>query len=91
MIQVQTRLINNQSISSENSEKTRGFHLSFCPDLNIVTGSSNQDQTLTNELSYFDEFNLLSSTVITIDNKTLKKKLETSLARDSIISNDDNQ
>ena len=47
-----------------------------------------QDQTLTNELSYFDEFNLLSSTVITIHNKTLRERLETSLARDSIISND---
>ena len=56
-------LINNQNISSENSEKTSGFHSSFCPDLSIVTGSSNQDQTLTNELSYFYEFNLLSSTV----------------------------
>ena len=63
-------LINNQSISSENSEKTSGFHSSFNPDLSIVTGSGNQDETLTNELSYFDEFNLLSSTVITIDNKT---------------------
>ena len=60
---------------------------SFCPDLSIVTGSSNQDQTLMNELSYFDEFNLLSSTVITIDNKTLKEKLKTSLTRDFIISN----
>ena len=66
-------LIDNQSISSENSEKTCGFHSSFCPDLSIVTGSSNQDQTLTNELSYFYEFNLLSSTVITIDNKTERK------------------
>ena len=82
-------LIINQSISSENSEKTRGFYSSFCPDLSIVTGSSDQDQTLTNELSYFDEFNLLSSTVITIDNKTLKERLETSLARESIISNND--
>ena len=36
---------------------------------------------------HFDEFNLLNSTVITIDNKTLKEKLETSLARESIISN----
>ena len=70
-------LINNQNISRENSEKTSGFHLSFCPDLSIVTGSSNQDQTLTNELSYFDEFNLLSSTVITVDNKTLKERLKT--------------
>ena len=34
-------LINNQSISSENSEKTSGFHSRFCPDLSIVTGSSN--------------------------------------------------
>ena len=82
-------LINNQSISRENSEKTCGFHSSFCSDLSIVTGSCNQDQTLTNELSYFDEFNLLSSTVITIDNKTLKEKLETSLSRESIISNND--
>ena len=82
-------LINNQSISSENSEKTSGFHSSFCPNLSIVTGSSNQDQTLKNELSYFDEFNLLSSTVITIDNKTLKERLETSLARKSIVSNND--
>ena len=63
-------------MSCENSEKTSGFHLSFCTDLSIVTGSSNQDQTLTNELSYFDEFNLLSSTVITIDNKTLKERLQ---------------
>ena len=31
---------------------------------------------------------MLSSTVITIDNKTLKERLETSLARESIISND---
>ena len=38
-------LINNQSISSENSEKPKGFHSIFCPDLSIVTGSSNQDQT----------------------------------------------
>ena len=53
-----------------------------------MTGSSNQDHTLTNELSYFDESNLLSPTVITIENKTLKEKLKTSLARDSIISND---
>ena len=52
-------------------------------------GSSNHDQTLTNELSYFDQFNLLNSTVITIDNETLKERLETSLARDSIISNND--
>ena len=80
-------LINNQSISRKNSGKTKGFHSSCCPVLSIVTGSSNQDQTLTNALSYFDEFNLLSSTVITIDNKTLKERLETSLARDSIISN----
>ena len=50
-------------------KKSSGFRSSFCPDLSIVTGSSNQDQTLTNELSYSDEFNLLSSTVITIDNK----------------------
>ena len=57
--------INNQSISSENSEKTSGFHSSFCPDLSIVTsGSSNQDKNLTNESSYFDETNLLTSTVI---------------------------
>ena len=89
MIQVQTNLINNQSISSENSGKTSGFHSSFCPDLSIVTGSSNQDQILTNKLSYFHEFNLLCSTVITIDNKTLKEKLETSLVRESIISNND--
>ena len=82
-------LINNRSISSENSSKTTGFHFSFCRDLSIVTGSSNQDQTLTNESSYFDGSNLLSSTVITIDNKTLKEKLKTSLARDSIISNKD--
>ena len=54
-----------------------------------MTGSSNQDQTLTNELSYFDESNLLSSTVITIENKTLKEKLKTSLAHGSIISNND--
>ena len=74
---------------SKNSEKISGFHSSFCPGLSIVTGSSNQDQTLTNELSYFDEFNLLSSTVITIDNKTLKERLENSLACDSIISNND--
>ena len=33
--------------------------------------------------------NLLSSTVITIDNKTLKERLETSLTRDSSISNND--
>ena len=45
MITVYTRLINNQSISSENSGKTSGIHSSFCPDLSIVTGSSNQDQT----------------------------------------------
>ena len=32
---------------------------------------------------------MLSSTVIPIDNKTLKEKLETSLARDSIISNNE--
>ena len=82
-------LINDQSISSENSSKTSGFHSNFCPNLSIMTGSSNQDQTLTNELSYFNESNLLSSTVITIDNKTLKEKLKTSLARDSIISNND--
>ena len=81
--------INNQGISSENSEKTSGFYSSFCTDLYIVTGSSNQDRTLTSELSYFDEFNLLSSTVITIDNKTLKEKLKTSLTRDFIISNND--
>ena len=55
----------------------------------MVTGSSNQDQTLMNELSYFDGSNLLSSTVITIENRTLKEKLKTSLARDSIISNND--
>ena len=54
-----------------------------------MTGSSDQDQTLTNGLSYFDEFNLLSSTVVTIDNKTLKEKFKTLLARDSIISNND--
>ena len=36
-------LNNNRSISSENSEKTSEFHSSFCPDLSIVTGSSNQD------------------------------------------------
>ena len=52
---------------------------------------SNQDQTLTNELCYFniDESNLLSSTVITTDNKNLKEKLENSLARDPIIHNND--
>ena len=55
----------------------------------ILTGSSNQDQNLTNDLSYFDKSNLLSSTIITIDNKTLKEKLKTSLARDSIINNND--
>ena len=33
-------LINIKSILSESSEKTRGFHSSFCPDLSIVTGSS---------------------------------------------------
>ena len=82
-------LINNQSISSENLEKTSGFYSTFCPGLSTVSGSSNQDQTRTNKLSYFDDFNLLSSTVITIDNKTLKERLETSLARDSIISNND--
>ena len=54
-----------------------------------MTVSSNQNQTLTNELSYFDASNLLSSTAITIDNKTLKEKLKTSQARDSIISNND--
>ena len=81
--------INNPSISSENLEKTSGFHSSFCRDLSIARGSSNQDQTLTNALSYFDEFNLLSSTVITIDNKILKEKLKTSLTRNSIISNND--
>ena len=54
-----------------------------------MTGSSNQDHTLTNELSYFHASNFLSSTVITIENKTLKEKLKTSLARDSIISNND--
>ena len=82
-------LINDQSVSSENSEKTSGFYSSLCPDLSIVTGSSNQDQTLTNELSYFDEFKLLDSTAITIDNKTFNEKLETTLARKSIISNID--
>ena len=45
-------LISNQSISSENSEKTSGFHSNFCPDLSIVTGSSNQDQTLTNKFLF---------------------------------------
>ena len=45
MITVYTRLVNNQSISSENSGKNSGIHSSFCPDLSIVTGSSNQDQT----------------------------------------------
>ena len=54
-----------------------------------MTESSNQDQTLTNELSYFDGYNFLSSTVITTENKTLKEKLKTSFARDSIISNND--
>ena len=44
---------------------------------------------LKNGLSYFDKSNLLSSTVITIDNETLKEKLKNSLARDSIISNND--
>ena len=82
-------LINDRSISS--SSKTSRFHSSFCPNLSIVTGSNNQDQTLTNELSYFDGSNLLSSTVITIENKTLKEKLNTSLARDSIISNNDSR
>ena len=82
-------LINDHSISSENSDKTSGFHSSFCPDLSIVTESSIQDHNLTNELYYFDEFNLLSSAVITIDNKTLKERLEISLARDFIISNND--
>ena len=38
-----TTLINDRSISSENSSKTTGFYSSFCPDLSIVTGSSNQD------------------------------------------------
>ena len=42
-----------------------------------------------NELSHFDESNLLSSTVITADNRILKEKLKSSLARDSIISNND--
>ena len=65
------------------------FYSCFCPDLNIVTGSSNQDQALTNELSSFDESSLLSSTVITIDNTTLKKGLKPSLARDTVISNND--
>ena len=81
-------LINNQSISSENSEKNSEFHSSFCPDLSNLPGSSNQYQTLTNELFHFDESKLLSSTVVTIDNKTLKEKLNTSLTSDSIISND---
>ena len=74
---------------SENCSKTSGFHSSFCPYLSIVTGSSNQDQTLTNELSYFDASNLLSWTLITIDNKTFEEKLKTLLACDSIISKDD--
>ena len=65
------------------------FHSSFCRDLSIVSGSSNQDQTLMNELSYFDESNLISSTVVTIDNKTLQERLETSLAGESIISKND--
>ena len=82
-------LINGRSLSSENSSKTSGFHSSFCPDLSIVSGSSNHNQTLTNELSYFDGSHLLSSTVITIENKASKEKLKTSLARDSIISNND--
>ena len=58
--------------------------------MSILTGFSNQDQTLTNDLSYFDGSDLLSSTVITIDNTNLNEKLRTLLARDSIISNNDN-
>ena len=53
-------LITDRSISIESSSNTSGFHSSLCPDLSIVTGSSNQDQSLTNELSYFDISNLLS-------------------------------
>ena len=82
-------LINDRSISSENSSKTSGFHSSFCPDLRILAGSSDQNQTLTNELSYFDGSNLKNSTVITLENRTLKEKLKTLLVRDSIISNND--
>ena len=69
-------------------EKSSEFHSIFCPDLSIVTGSKNQDRTLTNELFYpnINDSNSLSSMVITVDNKTLKEKLKTSLARDSIIS-----
>ena len=55
-------LNNNRSTSSENSSKTSGFLSSVCQDSSIVTEYSNQDQTLTKELSYFDESNLLSST-----------------------------
>ena len=52
--------------------KLKIINSSFCPDLSIVTGPSNQDQTRKNRLSYFDEFNLLSSTVITIENNILE-------------------
>ena len=76
-------------ILGENLETSSGFHLIFCPDISIATGSNSQDQTSTNVLSYFHihESNLLSSTIIATENKTLMKKLKTSLARDSIINN----
>ena len=66
-------LINSRSILGENLEKSSRFRLSFCPDIIIVTESNNQDQTLTTELSHFniDESNLLRSTVIAADNKTI--------------------
>ena len=35
-------LINDRSISSENSSETCGFYSSFCPDLSIVTGCSEE-------------------------------------------------
>ena len=82
-------IINTQIVLSEASGKTSGFNSNVFPDLGIVTRSSNQDQTLTNESSYLniDYSNLLSSTVVTSDNKTLEEKLKTSLSHDSIISN----
>ena len=43
-------LINTRSILSENLEKSSEFHSSFCPDISIVTGSNNLDQTFRNEL-----------------------------------------
>ena len=67
----------NTPIESAQKVITKIFQTLFCTDLStdlsIVTGSSNQDQTLTNELFYFDGSNLLSSTVITIENKTERK------------------